>query len=206
MQKNKGRDNKLNTIVAENTEQGDNFIDVYQRLTTSRIIFINSTITDSFAGDIVATLLAFDSERREEKITLFVNSNGGDIRNILMIYDTMKLIQSPIETICVGSATDEGVILLCAGTPGMRIATNNSVISVGPLINDRFSVGNLSDAKRMLNLHSKDSKVFMEILAKCCKKTVKQINADFDRKTFLTAQQALSYGLIDKIANSNKEI
>jgi ATP-dependent Clp protease, protease subunit len=194
----------LNTIVTETTEQGEIPMDVYQKLASSRILFLNSDIDDKLATDIVATLLVLDAENCDDKISLFINSHGGDIRNILMIYDTMKMLQSPIETICVGAAVDESAILLSSGTKGMRFATKNSVISMGPLENQIFSVGNLTDAKKLLELHTRDNRSMMEIIAKNTQKSVKQVMADFDRKTFFSPQQAAQYGLIDQVITSAK--
>jgi ATP-dependent Clp protease protease subunit len=194
----------LNTIVTETTDQGEIPVDVYQKLASSRILFLNSDVDDKLATDIVATLLVLDSENSDQKISLFINCHGGDIRNILMIYDAMCMVQSPIETICVGAATDEAVVLLTAGTKGMRFATKNAVISVGPLENQNFSVGNLTDAKKMLELHTRDNKNMMDILAKTTHKSVKKVMEDFTRKTFLTPSQAVQYGLIDQIITSNK--
>lgn len=194
----------MNTIITEMTDQGEVPVDVYQKLASSRILFINSNIDDKLASDIVATLLVLDSENSEEKISLFMNTGGGSIRNVLMIYDAMKMLQSPIETICVGSVLDEAVALLCSGTPGMRFATKNSFISVSQLENQHFSMGDLSDAKKMLDIHNINNKNMMEIIAKNTHKSLKQVLSDFDRKVFLTPQQAVQYGLIDQVINSKK--
>lgn len=194
----------MNTIITETTEQGEIPIDVYQKLASNRILFINSIIDDKLATDVIATLLILDSNAPGEQISLFVNSQGGDIRNVLMICDTMKMLESPIETICIGNATDEAIIILCSGTPGLRIATKNSVLSVGPLVNEHFSVGNLTDAKKVLELHARDNKSMMEIIAKSTKKSYKKVILDFNSKVFMTPSQAVKYGLIDRVAGSNR--
>lgn len=194
----------MNTIITETTEQGEMPVDVYQKLASNRILFINSIIDDKLATDVIATLLVLDSENTENKISLFLNTQGGDIRNVLMICDTMQMIESPIETICIGNATEESLIILCSGTPGLRTATKNSVISVGPLVNEHFSVGNLTDAKKILELHNSDNKSMMEIIARCTHKSYKQVVEDFVSKVFMTPKQAVQYGLIDRIAGSNK--
>jgi len=189
----------MNTIISEMTENGEVFFDVYQKLASSRVLFLNSEITEELATDIIATLLVLDNEKPGEKITLFINSMGGHIRNILMIYDAMQILSSPIETLCIGSCFDEAVLLLSSGTPGMRFATKNAAISVGPLLNDFRSHGNLTDAAKLLELNSRDSKAFIDILAKGCKKTVKEFSLDFDKREFLNPKQAMKYGFIDKI-------
>lgn len=194
----------MNTLVLESTEHGDIPIDVYQKLANDRILFLYNQITDVVATDVIATLLLKDSEDSDKKITLFINSDGGDIRNALMIYDVMSMIQAPIETICIGSAMDEAAIILAGGEPGMRFATKNSVIAVSQLVHDWYSHSNLTDAKKILDQSMSDNKRMMDIFAKSCKKTVKQVSEDFERKVFMNANQAVKYGLIDKVILPSK--
>jgi ATP-dependent Clp protease protease subunit len=195
----------MNTIVTETTEHGEIPIDIYQKLSNDRILFICSQIDDKLAVDIAATLILKDSEDSDEKITLFINSNGGDIRNILMIYDVMQMIDAPIETVCIGSAMDESALLLAAGTPGMRLITKNSIVAIGQLIHDWMAFSDMTDAEKILKLSSDDNKKMMEIIAKCCKKPFKTVKEDFERKTFMNANQALKYGLVDKIISFSKK-
>lgn len=194
----------MNTIVLESTEHGDMPIDVYQKLSNDRILFISSFIDDRLATDIIATLLLKDSEEPDKKITLFVNSPGGDIRNVLMICDMMNMIEAPIETVCVGSAMDEAVIILSSGTPGMRFATKNSVISASQLVHDWMTRADLTDAKKYLELAAIDNKRMMEIIAKTTKKTLKEVMAYFDRRVFMNASQAQKFGFIDKVVTFSK--
>lgn len=194
----------MNTLVIENTENGDIAIDVYQKLANDRILFLCNQITDNLATDIVATLLLKDAEDCSKKITLFINSDGGDIRNALMIYDIMSMIESPIETVCIGSAMDEAAIILAGGTPGMRFATKNSVISAGQLVHDWYSNSNLTDAKKILDQSMSDNKRMMEIFSKSCNKPLKQVMEDFERTVFMNANQAVKYGLIDKVISISK--
>lgn len=194
----------MNTLVLETTEHGDFPVDVYQKLSNDRILFICNSIDDQLAADIVATLLLKDSEDSEKKITLFINSMGGDIRNALMIYDMMQMIDSPIETVCIGAAMDEAAIILAAGTPGMRFATKNSRIAVSQLVHDWVTHANLTDAKKILDMFVQDNKRMMDIIAKCSGKTTKQVMEDFDRRVFMNANQAVKYGLIDKVVSFSK--
>lgn len=193
----------MNTLVLETTEHGDFPIDIYQKLANDRILFICDKIDSSLATDICATLMLKDAEENE-KITLFINSPGGDIRDVFMIYDVMNMIQAPIETVCIGQACDEAAILLMSGTPGMRLATKNCRISVSQLIHDWITRANLTDAKKILDLATSDNKRMMEVIAKCTNKTLKQVMADFDRRVFMNAQKAASYGIIDKIIKFSK--
>jgi ATP-dependent Clp protease protease subunit len=194
----------LNTLVLETTEHGDFPVDVYQKLSNDRILFICNAITDQVATDIVATLLLKDAEDSEKKITLFINSMGGDIRNALMIYDMMQMVDAPIETVCIGAAMDEAAIILAAGTPGMRLATKNCRIAVSQLVHDWITHANLTDAKKILDLSVQDNKRMMDILAKSTGKTIKQVMQDFDRRVFMNSVQAVKYGLIDKVVRVNK--
>lgn len=189
----------MNTIVTESTEFGEIPMDVYQKLANDRILFICDDITDQVATDITATLLFKDSEDSEKKITLFINSQGGDIRNALMICDIMHMVDAPIETVCIGAAMDEAVIILASGTPGMRFATKNSVIAASQLIHDYVARADLTDAKKYLDLALGDNKRMMEILAKNTGKSLKQVMEDFDRRVFMSSTQATKYGIIDKV-------
>jgi len=194
----------LNTRVIETTENGDIPVDVYQKLANDRIIFICNHIDDEIATDVVATILLKNQESSDQKITLFINSESGDIRSVLMIHDVINMISAPIETVCIGSAMEEAAILLVSGTKGCRFATRNSVIAVGQLISNIVNFSDLSDAKRMLTQSVLDNKKMMEIISKGTGKTLKQVCSDFDRKVFFTATQAVKYGLIDKIVPFNK--
>jgi len=194
----------LNTIVIESTEHGDMPMDVYQKLSNDRILFIANVISDNVATDIAATLLLKDSEDSEKKITLFINSPGGDIRNIFMICDMMNMIEAPIETVCIGAAMDEAALILASGTPGMRLATRNSIIAVNQLSHDWVTHSDLTDAKKYLDLAVMDNKRMMEIFAKTTGKSVKQVSEDLNRRVFMTANQAAKYGLIDKVVSFSK--
>lgn len=194
----------MNTLILEDTEMGEVPVDVYTKLANDRILFICDQITDELATDIVATLLHLDEEDCESKITLFINSSGGDIRNVLMICDIIKIINSPVETVCIGEATHEAVLILTSGTPGIRYCTKNAIFSVSQLMHDYMTFTTLSDAKNLLDQSLLDNKKIIEILSKTTKKTKQQIIKDFDRKVFMTANQALKYGLIDEIITPNK--
>ena len=194
----------MNTIVTETTENGEMTMDVYQKLSNDRILFICDNITDNLATDISATLLLKDSEDSTKKITIFINSQGGDIRNTLMIVDMMNMVESPIETVCIGAAMDEAALILTSGTPGMRFATSNSRISVGQLVNDWMARVNMTDAKKYLDLAISDNKRMMDIFAKTTGKTLKQVMSDFDRRVFMNSSQAVKYNIIDKLIKVNK--
>lgn len=194
----------MNTIVLESTEHGDFPIDVYHKLSNDRILFVTEQIDDRVAADITATLLLKDIEDNESKITLFLNSHGGDIRNVLMICDTLNIIEAPVETVCIGAAMDEAALILASGSPGMRFATKNSVIAAGQLVHDWMTRANLTDARKYLELATSDNKRMMEIFAKTTGKTLKEVMSQLERRVFMNAPQALKFGLIDKIVTFNK--
>lgn len=186
------------------TDHGEIAVDVYQKLSEDRILFVCAPLTDQLATDIVATLLLKDAEDSTRKITLFINSPGGDIRNAFMICDMMNIIEAPIETVCIGAAMNEAALILASGEPGQRFATKNSVVGISQLHHDYFSVGDLTDAKKLFQLSASDNKKMIDLLSKATKKTAKQITNDVERQVFLTAPQAAKYGLIDKVVTLSK--
>lgn len=194
----------MNTTILESTEVGEFPVDIYQKLSNDRILFISGEITDRTATDVVATLLLKDHENSESKITLFINSEGGSIRSTLMIYDIMCMINSPIETVCIGAAMDEAAIILVGGTAGMRFATKNSIVSVSQLYSEHYVMSDLTDAKTILENTKIDNKRVMDIIAKRTNKTLKQVMLDFDRRVFMNSGQAVKYGLVDKIIQFHK--
>lgn len=194
----------MNTLVLEQTEHGEVPVDVYQKLSGDRILFLTDYLDDNLASDIVATLLLKDHEDSESKITLFINTHGGDIRNSLMIYDVMTMIHAPIETVCIGAAMDEAIVLLAGGTPGMRSATPHAVISATQLVHSFHMHTDLPGARAVFEQEKLDNQRLMEILAKTTKKTVVQVKKDFDRRVFFNAKSAMKYGFIDKIVTFNK--
>jgi len=194
----------LNTLILEQTDEGEVAVDVYQKLSSNRVLFIHERIDDVMASDVVAALLSKDEEDSESKISIFLNSEGGDIRSVFMIYDVMQLLNCPIETICAGSAWNESLLLLAAGTPGMRMATQNSVICTNQVIYDKMYFSDLNDAKVLKDLIKYDNKKLLEAFAKLTGKTTKQIYTDFEKKSFITPTQAKKYGLIDHVIKNKK--
>lgn len=194
----------MNTLVLEETENGEMPVDVYQKLSTDRILFLTDYLDDDIASDMVATLLLKDHEDDEKKITIFINSHGGDIRNAFMIYDVMAMIHAPIETVCIGAAMDEAVILLAGGTPGMRLATPHAIIAATQLVHGFHMHTDLPGAQALFEQEKLDNQRLMEILAKATKKKLDQVKKDFDRRVFFNAAGAKKYGFVDKIVTFNK--
>ncbi len=188
----------MNIFITEDPDSGQPPIDIYSKLARDRILFIGN-IDDKEASDIMATLILKDLEDPVNKITLVINSMGGDIRNIFMVYDILQMIQAPVETICVGDAMDEAVLLLAAGTKGMRYATPNAVICPNQLVQDKYMQANLDNAKDMLARITRDNKNLMAIYAKITGKKAAVITKDLDKQQYLDAKQAVAYGWIDKV-------
>lgn len=191
-------------IIFKNEEGEDSVVDVFSELSNNRILFINGEITDNLSVDICSTLLLLNSENKKEKIALFINSRGGNIRNIFAIYDTIKLIKAPVKTICTGAASDGAALLLAAGEKGSRLATPNSVISFAQLEHYRHNMSDLTDAKILLDCFKRDNKNMLTEFSKCVKKPYNKVLSDFKEDRYFTAPQARTYGIIDKIMGKNK--
>ena len=186
--------------VIEQTGRGERSYDIYSRLLKDRIIFLGSEIVDDVANSIVAQLLFLESEDPEKDINLYINSPGGSVSAGLAIYDTMQYIKSPVSTICVGLAASMGAVLLAGGAKDKRFALPNSEIMIHqPLGGAR---GQASD----IEIHAKNilrtRELLNKILASHTGQDISKIAQDTDRDNFMTAEEALKYGLIDKIIES----
>jgi ATP-dependent Clp protease protease subunit len=189
----------LNTLVVEKTENGDVVYDIFSKLTENRLIFIQGFIDDRIASDVVAALLYLDLNDKKNKITLCLNSEGGDIKSVMMIYDILKLIKSPIETICIGSSMFESLLILAAGHKGMRYATQNSTMCLDQISHSEINYSDLTNAEISHNQSKEDNSKFLKELAKCMGKTVKEISLLCDRQLFLNSKDAKKYKIIDKV-------
>ena len=192
----------MNTKIVETSEDQVISYDVFDKLANNRILFLHDFIDDKMAADITAALLFLDLVE-ESKITFYLNAEGGDIRSVFMIYDFMGLIVSPIEVICTGSAIHEPILILAAGTKGLRKATKNSILCVNQLSALEASYSDLTNAKILHEQIKKENKKYIETLAKCINKPYKNIVHLFDRQLFLTPQEAKKLGLIDVIIGEN---
>ncbi len=183
--------------VIESSSRGERHFDIFSRLLRERIIFLGSEIDDELANSIVAQLLLLDSENSEKDIMLYINSPGGVITAGMAIYDTMKLIKAPVSTICLGDAASMGAFLLSGGTKGKRMALPNSRIMIHqPLGGAQGQATDIEiEAKEILRMRQQ----LNELLALHTGKKIETIRKDTERDNFMTAQQALEYGLIDKI-------
>ncbi len=183
--------------VIEQTSRGERSYDIYSRLLKDRIIFLADEVNDTTASIIVAQLLFLAAEDPDKDIHFYINSPGGSISAGLAIYDTMQYIKPDVSTICVGMAASMGSFLLAGGQKGKRFALPNSEIMIHqPLGGAR---GQASDIQIHAEHILKTKKKMNEMLAEMTGKPVEQIAKDTDRDNFLSAQEAMEYGLIDKI-------
>lgn len=186
--------------VVEQTDRGERSYDIFSRLLSDRIIFLGEEITDSSASLIVAQMLFLEAQDPDRDIQLYINSPGGSITAGFAIYDTMQYIRCDVSTICVGLAASFGAFLLAGGAKGKRIALPNAEIMIHqPLIGGDGVRGPASDILIVSGQMQKNKQRLARILAENTGKSVEEIIADTERDNFMSAQEALVYGLIDKI-------
>ena len=183
--------------VVEQTNRGERSYDIYSRLLNDRIIMLNEEVNSASASVVVAQLLYLESQDPTKDISLYINSPGGSVTDGFAIYDTMQYIKCDVSTICMGMAASMGAFLLSAGTKGKRIALPNSTIMI------HQPLGGYQGQATDMEIHTKymlDIKARLnQILAENTGKPLDIIKQDTERDNFMTAQQALEYGLIDKV-------
>jgi ATP-dependent Clp protease protease subunit len=183
--------------VIEQTGRGERSYDIYSRLLKDRIVFLGGTVTDDLANLITAQLLFLESEDPEREINMYINSPGGSVTAGLAIYDTMQFVKPPVSTLCVGQAASMGSLLLCAGTKGRRYALPHARILIHQL-SGGFE-GQAADIEIQAREALRQKEILNEILGRHTSKPVKQIEKDTDRDYFMSANQAVEYGLIDEV-------
>jgi ATP-dependent Clp protease protease subunit len=185
-------------IVVEQTNRGERSYDIYSRLLKDRIIILHEDVNDTTAGLIIAQMLFLDSEDPDKDINFYINSPGGSITAGMAIYDTMNLIKCDVATICVGLAASMGAFLLAGGTKGKRSALPNSEVMIHQPTGG-IGRSQASDFKIHADHIIRTKEKLNRILAENTGQTVEKVTADSDRDNFLSAEEALAYGLIDKI-------
>ena len=183
--------------VVEQTGRGERAYDIYSRLLNDRIIFLSDEVNDATASLVVAQLLFLEAQDPDKDISFYINSPGGSVTAGMAIYDTMNFIKCDVSTICIGMAASMGAFLLSAGTKGKRIALPHSEIMIHQPLGG--AQGQASDIKIRADLILRTRDMLNKILADNTGKSIEQIERDTDRDYFMTAEQALEYGLIDKI-------
>ena len=183
--------------VVEQTGRGERAYDIYSRLLNDRIIFLSDEVNDATASLVVAQLLFLEAQDPDKDISFYINSPGGSVTAGMAIYDTMNFIKCDVSTICIGMAASMGAFLLSAGAKGKRIALPHSEIMIHQPLGG--AQGQASDIKIRADLILRTRDMLNKILAENTGKSNEQIEKDTDRDNFMTAEQALEYGLIDKI-------
>ena len=189
--------NDLVPYVVEQTSRGERSYDIFSRLLKDRIIFIGDEITDATASVVVAQLLFLESEDPDKDIHIYINSPGGSVTAGMAIYDTMNYIKPDVSTICVGLAASMGAFLLSAGKKGKRFALPNSEIKIHQPLGG--AKGQASDVKIHAEFLLKTRDKLNKILSENTGKPLDIIEKDTDRDNFMTAEEAMQYGLIDKV-------
>ena len=183
--------------VVEQTGRGERSYDIYSRLLKDRIVFMGGTVTDDLANLVTAQLLFLESEDPEREINMYINSPGGSVTAGLAIYDTMQFVKPPVSTLCVGQAASMGSLLLAAGAKGRRYALPHSRILIHQ-VSGGFE-GQASD----IEIHAREAlrlrEILNDILAHHTGQNAKKIEKDTDRDNFMSAAQAVEYGLIDEV-------
>ena len=189
--------------VVEQTNRGERQYDIYSRLLNDRIIVLSDEVNDATASLVVAQLLFLESQDSEKDISFYINSPGGSVTAGMAIYDTMNFIKCDVSTICIGMAASMGAFLLSSGAKGKRIALPNSEIMIHqPLGGAR---GQATDIKIQADLILRTRDNLNRILANNTGRSIEEIARDTERDNFMTANQALEYGLIDKVLASRDQ-
>ena len=189
--------NALVPYIVEQTSRGERSYDIYSRLLEDRIIFLSGEIDDATANTVVAQLIYLEAKDPSKDISLYINSPGGSVSAGLAIYDTMNYVKCDVSTICIGMAASMGAFLLSSGAKGKRYALPNSEIMIHQPLGG--AQGQASDIKIAAEHILKTKAKLNKILAENSGKPVETIEKDADRDNFLSAQEALDYGLIDKV-------
>ncbi len=195
--------NSLIPMVVETTNRGERAYDIYSRLLKDRIIILGTPINDAVASSIVAQLLFLESQDAEKDINLYINSPGGVVSSGMAIYDTMQYVKCDVSTTCVGMAASMGAVLLASGTKGKRHSLPHSRVMIHqPLGGVQGQASDIEiEAAEILRLKRELSR----ILAEHTGKEIKQIIDDSDRNKWMTADEALNYGLIDRVMRREKK-
>ncbi len=189
--------------VVEQTPRGERSYDIYSRLLNDRIVFLGEQVTRDSANLVIAQLLHLESQDPDKDISLYIDSPGGDVYAGLGILDTMNFIKPDVATICVGMAASMGAVLLAGGAKGKRMALPNSMVLIHQPLSgaegQQTDIQIVADETRFIRQR------LNQILADATGQTVEKINADTERDNYMRAQEALEYGLVDRVVTSRKD-
>lgn len=186
--------------VIEQTNRGERSYDIFSRLLSDRIIFLGEEITDASASTVIAQMLFLEAQDSDKDIQLYINSPGGSVTAGFAIYDTMQYVKCDVSTICVGLAASFGAFLLSGGTKGKRIALPNAEIMIHqPLIGGNGIQGQATDIRIMSDQMQRTKQRLNRILSENTGRTLEEVAAATDRDNYMSAEEALKFGLIDRI-------
>jgi len=190
-------------MVIEQSGRGERAYDIYSRLLKERVVFLVGPVTEVTANLIVAQMLFLESENPDKEISFYINSPGGSVSAGLAIYDTMEFIKPNVSTLCVGQAASMGALLLAAGTKGKRYCLPNSRVMI------HQPMGGFQGQASDIEIHAREI-LFLkgkltETMAKHTGQDIKNVERDTDRDNFLSAEQALTYGIVDKVLSNRTE-
>lgn len=196
--------NTLIPIVIEQTNRGERSYDIYSRLLKDRIVFLGTGVDDNVANAIIAQLLFLESDQPDQDIYLYINSPGGQVSSGMAIYDTMQYIKPDVQTICIGQAASMGALLLAAGAKDKRFSLPHARIMIHQP-SGGFQ-GQHSDIEIQAKEISKIRVILDGILATHCGQDPKKVRQDTERDNYMTGEEALKYGLIDKLINKREDV
>ncbi|MGI6229357.1 MAG: ATP-dependent Clp protease proteolytic subunit [Tractidigestivibacter sp.] len=197
------KDIPLIPYVVEQTPRGERSYDIYSRLLNDRIVFLGEEVTRESANLVIAQLLHLESQDPDKDISLYIDSPGGDVYSGLGIIDTMNFIKPDVSTICVGMAASMGAMILAAGTKGKRLALPNSMILIHQVSSG--TQGQQTDIQIQANETKWIREHMDQMLSDYTGQPVEKVHADTERDNYMRAQEALDYGLIDKVITSRAE-
>jgi ATP-dependent Clp protease protease subunit len=187
-------------MVIEQTNRGERSYDIFSRLLNDRIIMLCEDVNDTTAGLVVAQMLYLEGQDPEKDINFYINSPGGSISSGMAIYDTMQFVKCDVATTCIGMAASMGAFLLSSGAKGKRFALPNSEIMIHqPLVSGGGIQGQVTDIRLRSEWLQRTKDKMNRLLAENTGKSLEQVQQDTERDNFMTAEEALAYGLVDKI-------
>ncbi|NOX80637.1 MAG: ATP-dependent Clp endopeptidase proteolytic subunit ClpP [Deltaproteobacteria bacterium] len=190
-------------MVVEQSPRGERAFDIYSRLLKERIVFLGSPVTDDMASLIIAQFLFLEADDPDKDITFYINSPGGSVTAGLAIYDTMQYVRSEVATLCMGQAASMGALLLAAGAPGKRFSLPNARIMI------HQPMGGFQGQATDVDIHAREILRMREdlnrILAKHTGRTIKKVQTDTERDNFMGPEEAVKYGIIDKVLVSREK-
>lgn len=195
--------NTMIPVVIERHGEGERSYDLYSRLLKDRIIFLNGPVEDEVAGILIAQFLFLDAQDKDKEIWFYINSPGGVVTAGFAIYDAMTYIKAPINTVCIGQAASMGAFLLTMGDKDRRYASPNSRIMIHS-VSGGFS-GSTADSKIQLKEMLRLEEIIYQHMADKANKSIDQLKKDCERDNFMSAKEAMEYGLIDSIIDVNKK-